>query len=84
MVETNNEMQQEQLVATILKNIAKDGCIENSASITAETGASAPTVYAALASLVAEKFIVLTNIESKSIELSAEGAGYAEKGTAEK
>jgi len=41
-------------------------------------------VYAALASLEAEKYISLSKIESKTIELSAEGAGYAANGTAEK
>jgi hypothetical protein len=37
-----------------------------------------------LASLEAEKFISLSKIEAKAIELSEEGAGYAAKGTAEK
>jgi len=78
------EIDQEKLVALILSEIDKNGCLENSTSISSATGASGPTVYSALASLEAEKFIGLTKIESRCIELSEEGAGYAANGTAEK
>jgi phenylalanyl-tRNA synthetase alpha chain len=77
-------MDQEKLISVVLKEIATKGCLENSAALSKQTGANGIAVYAALASLEAEKYIELSKIEAKSIELSEEGAGYAARGTAEK
>jgi hypothetical protein len=77
-------MDQEKLVSIILQEINTSGCLQDSTAISTETGANGQDVYAALASLEAEKFIVLSKIESKVIELSEEGASYANNGTPEK
>lgn len=84
MVDTQDQRDQDNLISIILSEIATNGSLADSASISVKTGASGTTVYAALASLEAEKFISLSKIEAKTIELSEEGADYAAKGTAEK
>ena len=59
------------------------GVLEDSNSLVAQ-GFDAKVVYGALNSLVAENYVKLSNIEVKTIGLTAEGADCAENGTAER
>ena len=72
----------EELQQQILTNLNTNNVIEDSNQIINESN-DAQKVDAALKSLNVDEYVDLLVIELKMIELTAEGAGYAEKGTPE-
>lgn len=80
MVEVSNP--DEQLQALILSTLNKDGNIADS-DVLVSASANAQQVDAALKSLLVDDFVVLEVISKQKLELTKEGAGYAEKGTPE-
>mmetsp|Transcript_100480 Transcript_100480/g.138495 ORF Transcript_100480/g.138495 Transcript_100480/m.138495 type:complete len:95 (+) Transcript_100480:39-323(+) len=90
MVESSQETKastytDEQMQNFILGHLDKsEGKIADSTSLVEVTeGAAVAQIDAALKSLVADEYVNLKVIEKKQIELSAEGAQYADKGTPE-
>jgi phenylalanyl-tRNA synthetase alpha chain len=57
--------------------------IHDSLEISAQFGIPHPELDKILKSLLSDDYITLASIEKKSIELTAEGKNYAEKGTPE-
>lgn len=85
MVEVSQtpEEKQDWLRDKALAYMAENGEIADSTILAEITGCNSQEVYAALNSLVAEEYVEMSNIESRFIQLTAEGSDYAKNGTPE-
>jgi predicted transcriptional regulator len=80
MVESHTD---ESVQNAILTHLAKSDTIEDTLELAKELGISHAELDKSLKSLLVDDYLVLQVIEKKLLELSAEGASYADNGTPE-
>ena len=80
MVESYSD---EKVQAQILKHLAEQGEIKDTLTFAKELDIPHTELDKSLKSLLVDDYLVLTVLEKKLVELSDEGASYADKGTPE-
>ncbi len=79
MVESSNHKLQD----TILKHLGEKNTIDDTLQYAASLNITHEELDKSLKSLVADEYVTLQVVEKKLVELTDEGASYAERGTPE-
>ena len=82
-MESSNAFNEEVVQNVVLKTLSQAGTIEDTIPLAKSLNITHTDLDKVLKSLLVDDYVVLTVIERKFVELSAEGKGYVEKGTPE-